>query len=346
MFGFIKKPKNYISCHALGSRLVFFCEKVAYCSNGNPSKNMVYPTIYNNFKGEKDLNINYLIKHIKNTKKQLKEGIVPSNCLNCPNLYEQETSNIKEKSLISYLQFSDYSLCNSKCIYCNSWNNTKYEDNKYTTKNGNPDSYEIMPIIQQLIKKKIISQDTIIDFAGGEPTLYRQFEEALNYFLNFGTKQIYVFSNIINYSEAIEKGIKDGVIILTVSIDAGTKDIHQIIKGVNSYDDVYNNLTRYNSYKKFPNQVISKYVIVPGYNDDANEISLWIDKSKQIGINKLILNADNRIFEQECDKNIIYKLKELSDFFVKKVNDYNLEYDLYSNIHYVNDYVNNYINEI
>ena len=185
-----------------------------------------------------------------------------------------------------------------------------------------------------------------VDVLGGEPTLYRQFEEALNYFLNFGTKQIYVFSNIINYSEAIEKGIKDGVIILTVSIDAGTKDIHQIIKGVNSYDDVYNNLTRYNSYKKFPNQVISKYVIVPGYNDDANEISLWIDKSKQIGINKLILNADNRIFEQECDKNIIYKLKELSDFFVKKVNDYNLEYDLYSNIHYVNDYVNNYINEI
>lgn len=340
MFNFIKKStphkKKYLLCDAIGQRLVFFAKKVAYCSNGNPSQNMLYPVIFENFKSHKDFNINYLIKHIKNTKKNLKNGNIPLNCIGCPCIHEFELCPpFLDNKLISYVQFSDYGLCNSKCIYCNSWTNTKYENSTYITNDGKPDSYEILPIIKQLIRKKVINRDTVIDFAGGEPTLYRQFEEALKFLLDYGTKQILIFSNIIKYSEIIEQGIKDGIITLTVSIDAGSKETHKIIKGVNSYDNVYKNLIKYNSYKKYQNQIISKYVICLELNDNIQEISMWIEKSREIGINKLIINADNRIFEKEVTKEILLKLKVLGDFFINKMKTYGMDYQLYSNMQYV-----------
>ena len=295
---FNKNKKDVFSCQYGYKRLYFFGQQVSFCSIGNPTQLRAYPTIYKNFNGKID--INDLAKKIQETRENAKKGIVPQSCEGC-HLIKDYIYNSKEKRYpeIEYIQFSDYFLCNSRCLYCNSWITTELKDGKYVDKNGSTNSYEILPIIKQLIEKGMITTDTIFDFAGGEPTIYRQFEETIEYLLNFGIKHIEIFTNAIKYSKGIERGIEEGVINITVSIDAGTKEIHKKVKGVETYDTVYENLQKYLEKAKNKKQVQSKYVIVDAINDTENEILNWIKTSKEIGIEKLFINADNRYFEKE-----------------------------------------------
>ena len=325
-----------ITCKKLCSCLFFFSQKIAYCSNGNPNNLRKVTAIYDKFTG--NLDINDLYNKIKNDRKNLIKGILPQNCVNCPELKTEKEISLKPQ--IDYIQFSDYSMCNSKCVYCNSWKNTKTDNNgKLTLINGKEDSYEIMPIIKQLIKKGLLTKDTTIDFAGGEPTAYRQFEEALSFLLKFGIKKVYIFSNVINYSQAIADGLKDGIITLTVSVDAGTKEMHRQVKGVKSYDSVWENLKKYSAVKARNNQLVSKYVIVPYLNDIEQEVDIWLQKSVQAGITEFILNADDRILEKELEEDVIKRTNKISIYFEGKAKEYNLNYDLYANIRFINDKV-------
>lgn len=328
-----------ISCDALCNRLVFFGGIAAYCSNGNPAQKRSYPTLQNNFKDILNIDFSELKNKIIQDKRNLLNGLIYDSCKNCPNLYEKKyESSFFDNPEISYIQFSDYGLCNSKCVYCNSWTNTKYENGKYSTISGEIDSYDIMPIIKGLIEHDILTKNTTIDFAGGEPTIYRHFNEALKYLLDFGIKQFFIFSNSIIYSKPIEEGLEKGVVTLTVSIDAGTQNIHQKVKGVETYNDIYKNLIKYVNMAKYKENVISKYVVVPGINDDEKEIELWINKSKEIGIKKLIINADNRIFEKQIDKNVIKKFKELLRIFEQTCYEKNIKTEIYSNMQYIKKY--------
>lgn len=74
-----------------------------------------------------------------------------------------------------------------------------------------------------MIDKNLISDSATIDIAGGEPTLYYKFNEALEMLLSINIKNIVIHTNGILYNKIIEKGIKNGKINLIVSIDAGTK---------------------------------------------------------------------------------------------------------------------------
>lgn len=335
-----EKPVIHKSCDALGNRLVFFGKMVAYCSNGNPAKKRAYPVIYDNFTGIDCVDFKNLKKRILNDKKALFDGNVPESCLGCSNISEVEYNpDFAKKPEISYIQFSDYGLCNSRCTYCNSWKNTKKENDKYSTISGEIDSYDIMPLIKELIKQKILTKNTVIDYAGGEPTIYRQFEDSLKYLLKYGIKNVLIFSNAIKYSKAIEEGLEKGIITLTVSVDAGTKNMHKLVKGVASYDSVYENLKNYITKSKIKKNVISKYVVVPDLNDSTEEVQIWIEKSYALGIRQLILNADNRIFEQDFSENTIKKLCDIHDFFIEKCKELNIEYQIYSNMQFAKNYI-------
>lgn len=327
------KNQKIISCQFGYRRIVFFGQMLAYCSNGNPIKQRAYPVIYQNFKG--NLNIDDLANRIRKDRINASKGKLLDTCIGC-NLVKDEYKNEKNKKYphLEHVLFSDWCMCNSKCIYCDSWKATKIDGENISMINGATDSYEIMPIIEMLIKKRMINKDTIIGFAGGEPTIYRQFEQALDYFLNFGIKRIEVYSNIIKYSEQIKRGLELGVVELTVSVDAGTSQIHEMVKGVKSYNIVYENLKKYLSYAHNPGLIISKYVIVPNINDSEDEIREWIMKSKEIGIKKLVINADNRIFEKEYNSDLIKKLNDLTIFFEKTAKKYDMEIDIASNLRF------------
>lgn len=340
----ITKNKKIQTCVWLEGALSFMDGNVAYCPVGNSSNYRKIYSIYENFDGKID--IEHLAKEIRNSRINIAtNGKSPHNynliqsCKGCYNLKERICDiDLSYYPKLKHIKFSDNSLCNSKCTYCNSWKNTKFENGEYLPKNGGKDSYDIMPIIKQLAQKHMITEETVVDFAGGEPTIYRQFEEALNYLLDFGLKKILVFSNIINYSEAIERGIRTGKVYLTVSVDAGSEELHEKVKGVKSYKSVYKNLEKYSKVKQSPNQIISKYVIVPHLNDSEEEIQIWINKSKEIGITNLELNVDDREIEKDFNTEVAKRIKDLCDFFETKAKENNMNYDILSNVYALYQY--------
>ena len=340
MFELFRKRQNFkksINCQLGYKQLFFFGRNVAFCSNGNPSQQRKYPIIYKNFDG--NIDIKDLLKKMDSIWKKSTKGIFPDECIGCHLIKE---SNFYTSSKIDFIQFSDYCLCNSKCIYCNSWRTSVVqEDGTVLSTYGVTDSYNIIPIIKMFIKKKLITSDTAIGFAGGEPTVYQYFEEALQLLLDFGTKNIKIYSNLIKFSNQISRGLKSGVIELTVSIDAGTKEIHRQIKGVDSYDIVYKNLKNYIDIAENKLQIVSKYVIVPGINDTEEEIEKWILKSKEIGLKKLEINLDDRVIENGYTKELMNKINKLNEFFINKSKENSLKYDLCANCMFAKSYSNN-----
>lgn len=116
----------------------------------------------------------------------------------------------------------------------------------------------------------------------------------------------------------MKKGIANGTVEVTVSIDAGTKKTHKQIKMVDSYDKVIENLRRYSkAQKKYKKQVTTKYIIVPGINDNEQEIYAWLLLNKELEIKVTALDIDitwfhknnNNIPKQICDLILFAKQK-------------------------------------
>lgn len=190
-----------------------------------------------------------------------------------------------------------------------------------------------------MLEKGYITEKTKIDFAGGECTLYENFEELLSLLLQYKIENIIIHSNAIIYSKAIENGIKSGYVSLCVSTDSAERKTHKKVKGVNTYNSVWKNIKRYNKArnKNNKNTVCVKYIIVEGINDNFSEIAKWVKRVKEYSIDIVRFNADNEIFikyqsAQNYNHPYLANIVVLSEFFVKEARKYNLKYELDYNV--------------
>ena len=296
---------------------------------GNNTRGQSLPLIKENYNGE-PINWEEFFTQREEIKKNFKEGNQFENCKGCFFLHEEDWDNINTQREFKYIQFSHWLMCNSKCIYCT--NHTAYDKSKLT------DTYDSVPVLKDLINKKYVNENTKIDFAGGEPTLYYKFNDLLKLLLDKKVRDIIVHTNAILYNKTIEKGIKKGNVSLCVSIDAGSKKVHEKVKGVKSYNTVWKHIKKYAKAKNpiQKNYISLKYIIIPDVNDSEKEIELWIKKSIEAGADKLLLNADNNIFIQENSWEIknkqLEKVIKLSEYFVKRVIELNINAKLEFNV--------------
>ena len=315
---------KYKFCYQIDRQICFNREHLQSCTVGNNTKNQSLLFIKENYNGE-EIDWNSFFEEREAIKQDCKHGKILNNCEGCHFLEEQEWDCINTKRVFKTVQISHYLRCNSNCIYCG--NHTEYNP-----KDKEPDTYNSVPIIKDMIDKGHITTNTNIDFAGGEPTLYYKFEELLTLLIKNDIKNIIVHSNVILYSKAIEEGIKKGYVSLCVSVDAGSKQMHEKVKRVKSFDKVWKHIEKYAKAKNpiFKNRIELKYIIIPDVNDSEKEIELWIDKAIKAGVNNLVLNADNNIFintySQEEKERMLKRVVDLSDFFVKKVREKNIKY--------------------
>ena len=150
-----------------------------------------------------------------------------------------------------------------------------------------------MPIIRDMVERGIFVPGGQIGFGGGEPTMLEEFEELINYLLDHGFDNISIPTSAIKYSPVIEKGVSMGAVNVQNSIDSGRRETFAMIKGIDAYDTVIENMSRYASKKAENYNVISKYIICPGYNDMKREADLWLETCDRIGIKMLMLSVEN-----------------------------------------------------
>lgn len=247
-----------------------------------------------------------------------KNGGTYPNCEGC--IFLEDRNWDDDHSKISMINLDYWTKCNSKCSYCHTMQD-KERYNKFK-------NYNFLPILKDMIKKDILRPYGHVSFGGGEVTLLKEFDTLLNIFMKEGFPLTRIHSSCIKYSRAIEKGLKNNKVDLIVSVDAGSKKMHEKIKQVKSFDKVWNNLKRYASHQKNPLGVKVKYIVIPGINDNKEEIDLWLIKSKENGINCVLQEIESKWFYQRRE-DVPDEIIEYFDYAKQKARELGLHYELY-----------------
>ncbi len=291
--------ESFESCSYIEHGMVLdHCNRIRSCNNFNPRYGG-RPIIYENYYGQKiDWKEFFDIK--REQRRKYRENSCPELCKECVNTAYK---NWDDEDYIDYLLLTPWVPCNSNCIYCEAPRDKDVLENTKV--------YKVLPLIKDMIKNNILKKDGTIDFAGGEPTIYREFEALLNEFIKHDFTKIIIHTNAIKKSNAIIKGLKKGVVRVLVSIDAGSKEVHEKVKQVKSYDKVWKHLEEYAKNQPIgADYVKAKYIIVPGLNDTEEEIKLWLEKCKDINIKSVVLNLDFNWIMKNVDNDLkpIYNL--------------------------------------
>ena len=274
--------------------------------------------IEDNYNGHK-INWADVFDFKKKMKDLHKSGKIYPKCEGC--IYLEDKDWADDHSKFSMINLDYWTKCNSRCRYCFTMTN-KWKHNLFR-------NYHFLPILKDMIENNLLKPENgVVSFGGGEVTLLKEFDEVLDLIIQQGFPKIIIHSSAIKYSKSIEKGLENGSVQLIVSVDAGTKPLHKKIKQVNSYDKVWNNLLEYAKHQKFPNQVKTKYIVVPEINDNLEEISLWLEKSKDYGINSVIQEIESQWFYERREKPDL-KIIELFEQTKNLADALKLEYSLY-----------------
>ncbi len=247
-----------------------------------------------------------------------KKGDIYPKCEGCIFLEERDWDD--DHSKIGMINLDYWTKCNSKCSYCH----TMLDKEKYNKFKN----YNFLPILKDMLKRDILRPTGHVSFGGGEVTLLKEFDKLLYIFMNIGFPLTRIHSSCIKYSKAIEKGLKNGCVDLIVSVDAGSKKMHEKVKQVKSYDRVWKNLKKYASFQKDPNAVKVKYILVPGLNDNKNEIDLWLNKAKENGVNCVLHEIESKWFYARRE-NVSDEIIEFFDYAKEKAVTLGLKYELY-----------------
>lgn len=281
MFNWFKRKKEFLSCKWLEHGMTFdHCNLLKVCCAQSHEGGGRY-VLKNSYMGG-ELDWDDIFQQKWEQRKVHRKGKIYEKCKGCLLLEKKEWD---DEHYIDTLLLTHWTKCNSLCIYCPAMTD---EVLKSTNQH-----YDVVPALRDMIEKNILRKNTFVSIAGGESTIYPEFEEMLHLLLDYGISDILINTSGIKYSPAIEKGIAEGKLRILVSLDAGTKEIHKKIKSVDSFDKTIENLRRYAmAQNEHKSNVATKYIIVPDINDNQDEIKAWLYLNKDLGIKVLSLDID------------------------------------------------------
>lgn len=327
-----EKEGHFYSCKWIESGLVFFQYKLTMCCYcGHTGGGHVM--LRNNYNGH---NINW--DRVFWLKKKFKEfhrkAKIHESCVDCPFLEEGTWDN--DENYIDNIYISHWTHCNSKCVYCYS---TQHPENFQYHK-----PYSVLPQIKELIDKKILRPGGSIHFGGGEPTLLDEFEDVIKLLLDNGFYGMRIHTSGIKYSPIIEKGISEGKLYVVVSTDAGCAETYEKIKQVPCYDKVRENISRYghaqvnidhliapNLWRHGTHVVSSKFIIMPGVNDNIKEIESWIKANQEAGLETTVIDIEENWYKEHKD-NIPDHIIRLIRYVRKRSEELNTNFEMYERI--------------
>ena len=145
------------------------------------------------------------------------------------NLNELLSNKTKLKSKPQILQIFLSNICNLDCIMC---------CNKTTVKREKAFSLDYKTIEKIILTN---SQLLVIEWLGGEPTLYPNFEKLLDLANKQNIKQVLVTNGSLLNKKIINKLIEYNVDV-TISMDAPIKSLYEKIRRGGDFNRLVNNL--------------------------------------------------------------------------------------------------------
>ena len=240
------------------------------------------------------------------------KGEIPDCCKNCYQIREiPDDSGENEKKLdsIDTLFISNWRHCNCGCIYCvYSW----ITKGKHSIFSKRSPYYNVLPHLKELLKNGLITEYTTTFITGGECTVLNEFKDVVKLLKNVLKNKITILSSCINYSKEFEELIEKDLCEITTSIDSGTRETYKKLKRVDKFNQVVKNLKKYREKSPLAEKnIILKYIIIKGINDNEDELLKFLNLTNEIGTKRVQLDIDHRKTTIGQIPDYYYKLYDL-----------------------------------
>jgi len=235
--------------------------------------------------------------------RMLLEGMMPSEertftggCLKCPS-YRMD--NWGSNFLIRYVNLSMYpSPCQSKCFYCDQQTSGVTLSSGTSPEpaglggDGVKNGYEnVFGALDYAIGVGLIPPDTVWQVSCGEIAIH-PYRDRIHDLVK-GRTTIF-FTNSFKFDERIAANlVANPRSWINVSIDSGTGETWRRVKGFDNFGEVVENLCRYRD-GSGPNQIMLKYIIFPGVNDDQADFEAAVELMKTLRVGHMRLARDFR----------------------------------------------------
>lgn len=235
-----------------------------------------------------DENIGEIVTKIINKKQQMiqdfAQGKIYECCKNCPSLVKANWGlGIKQ---VSSITLNHYMSCNLKCTHCG------YRKEMETTKLLDTDHNTVLNIVRMLIDSKLASPNVGFDVGGGEPSISKGLIEIVKYCIDRG-HGVHINSNGATFVPVFAEGANKGLINLTLTPDAGSKEVYAKIKGADYFDKVWETIRQY--MEVCPRNVDVKFILEDG---NVNDIDNMVDMCVKNNVREVVLNLDLNIPKQ------------------------------------------------
>jgi MoaA/NifB/PqqE/SkfB family radical SAM enzyme len=225
-----------------------------------------------------------IIEYRRSLIKAFKQGDLAMNqdCKNCRRL---EYNDWETSEKVTYLNFSSYPApCNCKCFYCNVWN---CKNNSYENCRDDIIVPKFLDILSELQSRDLLSENCEYQISPGEITIHPNKEQLLGVFPDLRYR---IFTNAIVYDEKIAEILRGGKSEVFVSLDSGTRETYNRVKGLDCFEKVRENLKRYSE----NGRVFLKFIVFPGINDSDEDFAGFLDIVRNYGGNEFKLARDSR----------------------------------------------------
>jgi hypothetical protein len=275
---------EYYSCEWIEERLCLLISHLQWCGiqHSCGAKGLVQIC---EFDGGK-LPIDEINRSRRELTERNNERDADSPCKGCFFLKKRKWEQPKGNARFREIWLDSYSICNLACEYCYTIKDERWE----LRKNG----YELLPILQDMLKEGRFKKDARLVWGGGEPTVKSDFRAIAQTMLDHGFHQ-QIFTNAVCFADVIEEGLAQGKMSVTTSIDAGTRETYARIRGKDLLDVVWKNLARY---ARTGGYVIAKYIIRDG-NSHPTDIREFVRMARRSGIRWICLSPDGEEVAQD-----------------------------------------------
>jgi len=298
---------RYKSCRLLEHGIYFYLDPgskqlcVGHCCN---TDNLELPDrlyLYSDLKNQ-TLSWDYIFAEKRKLRENAKKGIYPAQCGGCFELQERDWD---DDDYINHLTAGHIMKCNSRCIYC--------PIGRIPECHNREQDVDMKPVIAELTEKNLLKYNGSLRFVGGEPTLMKEFDWLVDLFSRHNVPEIYVPTSAIRLSNSLCKAIeKVDSAAIVASVDSGTEETFEKIKGTKFNDIVWKNLKTYLDHARLKNFVIPKFILITNYNDTSKEIDKWLRKCADLGFVEVQFDSEHSVSSSEFCENKKYVNRTLN----------------------------------
>jgi hypothetical protein len=206
-----------------------------------------------------------------------------------------------DRYLFNNLHFNHSMLCNLRCSFC--------VQRGIDIKQQASD-YEVLPVVKTMLELDSLDPDAFIFWAGGEPMLLHDFEEAFDMAVRHGTRNE-VATNSTIFSSVLCSHLTNSRVSMKTSVDCGTPETFLRMKHKDWFDRVWDNLGRYAA----TGGMVSAKYILSYENIGAPDLFGFIDRVKRHNIRWVDLDINHNFRPDEATKEYV----QAAAFLIQKL---------------------------